>query len=651
MIHALSLKQIIKRGVLLGLIAFALNFSVGLLFKDLMLAPGHLFVFLSAITLGITGVFYTLATSVIPESIIQADGLLAVRLAILTFSIAAISRFRAKLPICIVATVLWVLVFALCSIILTTGITPLEWIKLAMGEIFFLSVCNFIILNPNLVLRLDAHPRPVSQSQLLVQGCCATFLAGGSIIVSLLLLRPKLIGIEILTKNFTYLSVYTVVTLLVTVSLIAACLINYIVSNAADSCEDLPQQNLLKSGASDNFTGLHSDYWRRRNSSIDAEQENADYFSGHPNKSALIERQSTPQNNNPCQMVITKEGQIHTISEAFEDVLQAKSAELLGKKLGELKNDQPLVQELLLGLEASTKNKHSVREIRISSKDSSRFFEMAIDREQKRPGGNNPVGSIIISLNEITKKRVLSPAMLKHQKLHVLGLVCPNVVNTVLNLLETNGTEGKKDKNRPNDQKDSQPAANLMTASNYAREFLDFAAMEIRGKKLIDLRSLIAGQIKLLQTMIGKDYPVNYSSKEASLTVYSDPSLLRQMFTNLLLKARKSYLDSPGEISVTLDTERISDGVTELIPEARAGVFARIRVKDNGCGMTPEKLKKVFDPEGAVKDSSTDALLLASVYAIVREHDGFLSTESAVNKGTNITVYLPLTTDEKEVSL
>lgn len=638
MIHALSLKQIIIRGVSWGLLAFAINFIARLFFPDLLVAPGHLVVFLSALTLGVTGAFYTLAISIIPESIILADGLLAVRLSILTFSLAALSKYRGKLPICIVGAVIWMLIFALCTLGINTNLTSLQWIKLALGEIFFLSICNLILLHPNLAPKISSRSIPVSQTQLLVQACCAAVLATGTIIFWLLLVKPMWLGLELLTHNITYLSIYTIVALLIALGLAAACLINFLVSNGDDSCEGMPRQNLLRAGASEDFTGLHSDYWRRRNSTIETEQQELDDFAEHNTKSALIDRHASSQHGNPCRLLIDQGGNIQSITECFADILQIRISQLNGKNLNEFKDDCLLIKELLKCLGSITPNKRSMREIRISDNTSSRFFEVIIDKATAK----NEL--LQINLNEITKKRTLSPAIVKQQKLETLGSVCANVLKSVLENLEVISALTKK---KTDDECYAKIESVALTAQTTARKFADFATSSPQGILTTDLAAIVSEQIELIRIMLGRDCIINFTPSQKALPVACDPALLKQVLTNLTLNARNSYLGQPGEISVILDTEVISEGLTQLLPEARVGSFARIKVKDHGCGMTPELIKKVFDPQRASKGDAdgTASLILSSVYAIVRANDGFLSTESAVNKGTHVVVYLPLISD------
>jgi PAS domain S-box-containing protein len=121
--------------------------------------------------------------------------------------------------------------------------------------------------------------------------------------------------------------------------------------------------------------------------------------------------------------------------------------------------------------------------------------------------------------------------------------------------------------------------------------------------------------------------------------VLGDESQLVQVFSNLFLNAAQSM---PGGGCITVRAENIV--LTEGEPKAGArlapGRYVKVIVEDQGEGIPPENLQKVFDPYFTTKPAGT-GLGLPTAFSIVRKHGGYMTLSSEVGKGTVVIVYLP----------
>jgi two-component system sensor histidine kinase PilS (NtrC family) len=109
---------------------------------------------------------------------------------------------------------------------------------------------------------------------------------------------------------------------------------------------------------------------------------------------------------------------------------------------------------------------------------------------------------------------------------------------------------------------------------------------------------------------------------QSGIWISMDPVHLRQIFWNLLLNA-----------SEAIDGE----GVIDIEMYGLKNKRACIKITDDGCGMSPEELKPIFDPFYTTKANGT-GLGLSIVHRILEAYDSWLNVESEVNKGTTFTL-------------
>jgi CheY-like chemotaxis protein len=153
-----------------------------------------------------------------------------------------------------------------------------------------------------------------------------------------------------------------------------------------------------------------------------------------------------------------------------------------------------------------------------------------------------------------------------------------------------------------------------------------------RAEALIRLASDTSRQVAL---------DVDYAP--GGLTVRASESQLARAVGNLIHNAVEA-IDTHGQVLVKTRRERVRSplGRYETIP---AGHYAVLIVSDNGCGIDPQDLGRVFEPFFTKKrtgDSTGSGLGLAIVHGVVKEHDGFIDVTSTPGKGTTFSLYLPL---------
>ncbi len=127
-------------------------------------------------------------------------------------------------------------------------------------------------------------------------------------------------------------------------------------------------------------------------------------------------------------------------------------------------------------------------------------------------------------------------------------------------------------------------------------------------------------------------------------------SKLYQVIINLCTNALHAMEDQPtGKLEITIEQIGVTEkGKTEY-QNISPGEYLRIRVADNGKGIAPEDMGKIFEPYFTTKSQDKGTGLGLSVsYGIVKNAGGLITVKSALSKGSCFDVFLPVV-DEHEI--
>lgn len=125
---------------------------------------------------------------------------------------------------------------------------------------------------------------------------------------------------------------------------------------------------------------------------------------------------------------------------------------------------------------------------------------------------------------------------------------------------------------------------------------------------------------------------------------------IHRVVQNLVVNARDAMSGRPGFLRV--ETDRVVLGSEDLRRLAAPNTvnrelrnFTRLRVQDNGGGISPENLRRIFEPYFSTKSKNESTghggLGLAITQKLVQDAGGFITVETALGAGTTFDVYLP----------
>jgi CheY-like chemotaxis protein len=128
--------------------------------------------------------------------------------------------------------------------------------------------------------------------------------------------------------------------------------------------------------------------------------------------------------------------------------------------------------------------------------------------------------------------------------------------------------------------------------------------------------------------------------------VLVDPLQVEQVLLNLCLNARDA-IDGAGLVRVTVRPLHAAGLVCSGCRAPVAGEFVELTVEDNGHGMSPDVVERIFEPFFSTKEAGKGTGMgLAMVHGIVHEHGGHVIVESELGRGSRFRVLWPARLDE-----
>ncbi len=115
-----------------------------------------------------------------------------------------------------------------------------------------------------------------------------------------------------------------------------------------------------------------------------------------------------------------------------------------------------------------------------------------------------------------------------------------------------------------------------------------------------------------------------------------DRGQIAQVVNNLIINANQAMPEG-GVLTVSLRNVRVA---ANELPPLHAGRYVCISVKDQGVGIDPQHISRIFDPYFTTKEEG-NGLGLASCFSIVRNHQGLITVDSTLGEGAEFRVYLP----------
>jgi len=267
---------------------------------------------------------------------------------------------------------------------------------------------------------------------------------------------------------------------------------------------------------------------------------------------------------------------------------------------------------------------------------------------RKLPAESSPEDIEVIA-EDITEFRALERQLRQAQKFEAIGQLAGGIAHDFNNVVGAiiGWAELGYEQNRTNPQTADRFARIREQAERAAaltRELLAFARRQVLQPRSVDLNTVTSGLVSFLDKIIGKDIELKIVTNPLD-PVKADPTQVEQVLMNLCLNARDA-MPNGGRLVIESEMVELDEAYCRFYPYVTTGRYEVLSVSDTGMGMDTETRERIFEPFFTTKEQGKGTGIgLATVYGIVKQHNGFIHVYSEVGQGSLFRVYLPVLQD------
>jgi signal transduction histidine kinase/DNA-binding NarL/FixJ family response regulator len=254
----------------------------------------------------------------------------------------------------------------------------------------------------------------------------------------------------------------------------------------------------------------------------------------------------------------------------------------------------------------------------------------------------------LLILQDMTDRVRLENELRQAQKMEAVGRLAAGVAHDFNNMLTVilgyasmmqNGTP-RLDAKLASYLRQVEQAAERATA--LTRQLLAYSRKQIIQRRPLQLNEIVNRTVGMLRRVIGEHITLEMQLTPDLPLVYADTTSVDQVIMNLALNSRDAMVDG-GRLTLSSVAVEIDEAYCKHTPDAQVGRFVCLAVKDNGHGMDSATLNRIFEPFFTTKEPGKGTGMgLATVYGVLKQHEGWVEVESAPERGTTIRAYLPV---------
>ena len=253
-------------------------------------------------------------------------------------------------------------------------------------------------------------------------------------------------------------------------------------------------------------------------------------------------------------------------------------------------------------------------------------------------------------VRNITKKKKLDAQLQFAAKLEAIGTLAGGIAHAFNNLMM--GIQGHTslllydiDSTHPHYESLKKIEKEIQDGAELTSQLMGYARKGRYRAGLINMNEIVENTSKTFGKM-KREILIHRELTQRPYDIEADQGQMEQMLLNLYINAADAMA---GGGDLILQTQNvIHTDIKSKLYQPVPGKYVRIKISDKGVGMDKQIQQRIFDPFFTTKRTGWGTGLgLASVYGIVKSHEGYVNVESKKGQGTTFYIYLPAAQKKK----
>lgn len=347
-------------------------------------------------------------------------------------------------------------------------------------------------------------------------------------------------------------------------------------------------------------------------------------------------------------------GAITYVNPSWKRIMGHDTEEVLGRYFNDFarEEDRKTYRKLFKGIRDEGKSVNNYIGAMLTKDGKKRIFNMNSAFNRNSEGC---ITGVVGSMKDVTELREIEKKLSQAQKMEAIGTLSGGIAHDFNNILGAIMGYTEIALTAPNVDDRLQRYLNQIyiageRATELVKQILAFSRQSDQNPRPLRVSPIIKEVLKFLRATLPVTITIRQDIQSDMDTVLADPTQIHQIMMNLCTNAGHAMRETKGELKVSLIPVEIKPGDSLIILHGLTpDVYLKLTVSDTGAGIHPEIMDRIFDPFFTTKNPGEGTGMgLSVVHGIIKSYHGAITVESAVGKGTDCHVYLPLLKESEE---